>query len=751
MNWIKQHKWAVIFGLIALMYVELAVVGAFKAHTPVPYSDMWTGYLGFYDAVRHGDLGAWWAQHNGHRIVLSRMLFWLDIAVFGGQSWFLLAVNYALVCCAATLFYLFLRGLLGDRHERELRWVLFGVCVASVFAWSQEENLTWGFQSQFFLVQLLSLAAFYFMHRSIAVENRSGRYFLWAVLCGIGAAGSMVNGVFVLPLMVLYSLWMRMGGVKSAVLVALAVLCVAGYCYGYVSPVDRVPLVQLVGTMPLAVGQYLLTCMGGLFFYMGLPWVGVATSLWLAFAGGAVFVVLALMAMFRCVRNLGIRHASLYAALWVYVLYVVGSVLGMVVKPESFNGVQAVASHHQTAVLMAWAALLVLYVPALNRVFKAHPLRVCLPLLALVLALLPIQLRALEGRSEHLFQQKRGALALALNIRDAEAIRPLSADDRIAQIAKVAVEHQRSVFANEGIRGAEALLGQLDAPKMSMNQCQLAFDNMSAVLPQEGSQQAYVRIMGWGFQLPSKEAPAVIHVLDEQRRVVGYGLTGQPRPDVTAKVNSQSGQSGFVVYLMADHVGKSLIFRGLNPDCETIIGPNWAQAPVPSPAPVVANTNDVASNVNTSHAGNGSPSTILPYTVLDQASAMPLRHQVVKQRTVIGSDWMGKDSYSLFTGEQFLPNIIVTGSYDAEKKDAATGTLTLHLKKGSKVWYRSDSETNQQKIIIQGETAFSDDAPFAHNWVMLNFNHPDLKHEFDVNFVDTADGVGEWSAIGVRK
>ena len=98
-----------------------------------------------------------------------------------------------------------------------------------------------------------------------------------------------------------------------------------------------------------------------------------------------------------------------------------------------------------------------------------------------------------------------------------------------------------------------------------------------------------------------------------------------------------------------------------------------------------------------------------------------------------------------------MPNLIVMGSYDAEKKDAATGTLTMHLKKGSKVWYRSDSESNKQKIIVQGETAFSDDAPFARNWVMLSFNHPDLKSEFDVSFVDTADGVGEWSAVGVRK
>lgn len=738
MNWIKQHKWAVMFGLIALTYIELAVVGVFKAYTPVPHWDMWNGYLGFYEAVRQGDIGAWWAQHNEHRIVLSRVFFWLDLTVFGGQSWFLLVVNYALVCCTATLFYLFLKELLGGKDDRELRWVLFGVCVALLFAWSQDENLTWGFQSQFILAQLLPLAAFYFLHRSVDVEAKSGRYFLLAALCGIGAAGSMANGVLALPLMVVYSLLMRMGVAKTLTLVALAVLCVGGYFYGYVNPVNHVPMSQTLSQMPLMVGQYAMTYVGGLFFYMGVPWMAAAPSLWLAFAAGVAFVVLTLVATYRHLRALGARHASLYVALLTYLLYFGGSALGTAAGRASFGVAQAVESRYQTPVVMAWAVLLVLCVPLLSRVSKAHPLRVYVPLLALLLALFPVQLRALESRGERIFQQKMGVLALELGIRDADAIHQLYPDERIFPIANVAIEHQRSVFANEGIRGAAALLGQVDAPKTSMNQCQMAFDNMSGALVREGGNQTYVRIMGWAFQLPSKEAPAIIHILDEQRRVVGYGLSGQPRPDVKAKVDSKAGQSGFALYLMSESVGKGLIFRGLNPDCETVIGPNWAQAPVPNPAPVAA-------NVVSPSAG------IVAYTVLDQTQAMPLRHEVVRQRAIVSNDWTGKDFYSLFAGDKFLPNLIIIGSHDQEKRDAATGTLTLHLKKGSKVWYRSDSETNKQKIIIQGEPAFSDDAPFARQWVMLNFNHPDLKPEFDVSFVDTADGAGEWSAIAVRK
>ncbi|MGD4365427.1 hypothetical protein QT713_22860, partial [Xanthomonas citri pv. citri] len=41
--------------------------------SPVPFWDMWDGGLGFY--VRQmTDVSQWWAQHNEHRIVLSRIL-----------------------------------------------------------------------------------------------------------------------------------------------------------------------------------------------------------------------------------------------------------------------------------------------------------------------------------------------------------------------------------------------------------------------------------------------------------------------------------------------------------------------------------------------------------------------------------------------------------------------------------------------------------------------------------------------------
>lgn len=84
------------FVFITAASIALAILGGARAYTPVPFWDMWEGLFNFYLLVQSGDTSVWWAQHNEHRIVLSRLLFWLDIAVFRGAGLFLIIMNYVL-------------------------------------------------------------------------------------------------------------------------------------------------------------------------------------------------------------------------------------------------------------------------------------------------------------------------------------------------------------------------------------------------------------------------------------------------------------------------------------------------------------------------------------------------------------------------------------------------------------------------------------------------------------------------------
>ena len=80
-------------GAYVIFMVFIAIFGGAYLYSPIPYWDMWGGYLDFFLRVNNGDYGVWWSQHNEHRIILSRLLFWLDLKWFGGVSIFLIVFN----------------------------------------------------------------------------------------------------------------------------------------------------------------------------------------------------------------------------------------------------------------------------------------------------------------------------------------------------------------------------------------------------------------------------------------------------------------------------------------------------------------------------------------------------------------------------------------------------------------------------------------------------------------------------------
>ena len=90
--------------VLAPVCVLLAVIGAVRNYSSVPHWDMWPGYVEFWVRLGEGHWREWWALHNEHRIVLARVLFWIDHAVFGGTIGFLLVVNYLLVFGAFLTF-----------------------------------------------------------------------------------------------------------------------------------------------------------------------------------------------------------------------------------------------------------------------------------------------------------------------------------------------------------------------------------------------------------------------------------------------------------------------------------------------------------------------------------------------------------------------------------------------------------------------------------------------------------------------
>ena len=177
------------------LIVMTSIIGGVISFSPVPYWDMWDGYIDFYSKVLAGDYSAWWAPHNEHRIVLSRLFFWGDIRWFGGLSYSLIVINYLLAAAGCIVFVQFLNEAFKPLPNKSTRPFFMCVLVGWLFCWSQHENFTVGFQSQFFMAQLLPLCAFYFIYKMSSAPEKSTQYFVIASIFGVLAAGTMANGI----------------------------------------------------------------------------------------------------------------------------------------------------------------------------------------------------------------------------------------------------------------------------------------------------------------------------------------------------------------------------------------------------------------------------------------------------------------------------------------------------------------------------------------------------------------------------
>jgi hypothetical protein len=115
------------------------------------------------------------------------------------------------------------------------------------------------------------------------------------------------------------------------------------------------------------------------------------------------------------------------------------------------------------------------------------------------------------------------------------------------------------------------------------------------------------------------------------------------------------------------------------------------------------------------------------------------------------STWTGTDYESWAEAQSSLPEHEITGTWDAETGNAAAGTLLVHLERGDRLWYRSDSTGEGQRIRIEGESgpSFTDAIPPGGGWVLLEFSNDGLPDAFDVAFIDEGDGWGEWAAVGL--
>ncbi len=549
-----ENRKSQLFLLTATVFVALAITGGVRGYSPVPHWDMWDGYLGFFTKVMSGDVSAWWAQHNEHRIVLARIFFWLDLVIFAGQGWFLIVVNYLLQAVVCMLYWTIWKESRSDKHH----WIGYFL-IAWLFWWIQKNNLEWGFQSQFILAQLLPLAALYFLHRSVHTEANFYKWFALALALGVLSIGSMANGVLALPMMTVYAVFARMGLRRIAILGLVSVLALAAYFYGYVAPAGHGSLGQTLSTNPLGLLHYVVVYVGGAFSF-GDSYVG----LWTATIAGIFLVVSSVFFALKALARP--NEQTLRLALLVFILYIGGTAFGTAGGRLMFGVDQALASRYMTPSLMAWAALLILYLPQINTMRLSAQNKLWVWFAILLLLMLPKQLESLGSKRDRSFDRQLAALAVEMGVKDAGQIKHVFPSvPWIMAIAEKPIAENWSIFGMSPIKDQREILRTTLDIDNNAKTCEGAIDEVSKI---DGDSQ-YLKLKGWIFDSMKNEVPEYGLIVNEFGAVHGIVLTGVKRINIANTINEKalySGMEGYIFY--ASKFDKLKIY---NPDSNCLL------------------------------------------------------------------------------------------------------------------------------------------------------------------------------------
>ncbi|MFN9030641.1 MAG: hypothetical protein ACK54C_15245 [Betaproteobacteria bacterium] len=545
----------VIALILATAFLSSTAVGLVVSFSPVPFWDMWDGYLNFYVRVSDGDYTAWWDKHVDHRIIFSRVFFWIDLKFLNGTTKALVILNVILALAIAAALVWLSRNIL---ESAEARWIFGLSAVAAMISWVQWQNLAWAFQSQMFAANLLPLLAGVCL-LTAASQGGSGRWFVGACLLGVASAYTMKNGMVALPLLSLLALALRLGWRSAIVLALLGLFVVGTYVLestsGMPEPAELGPTAFFLAN-PEKVALFFVRLIGA-------PFVGTAPSREsLAAVVGATFCLVLAVATICGVRRRALTQSQLVCLMMIG--YCLITVVGISIsRIEQWGAAYAFTSRYTTNTICLWLTASLYLYPFLSRALRFRVIAQAV-FLALPIGLLPVQAAAVRQDPEIPRARLISALALELQIKDKEQIEQVFPWSDIAlDLAKTPSSRNIGIFDHPALRDAAISIGEkVEHEGIS---CEGSIEDVMLV----ADDAEYFKIRGWAADPYSSEQSTAWVFLDESRRVVGFGIGGFRRQSPAGIIGRELLHAvGFVGYVRADLAGREVIVKGRDSNCE---------------------------------------------------------------------------------------------------------------------------------------------------------------------------------------
>jgi hypothetical protein len=564
-NFLRAGRAAFAAGAVAAAAagVVFAVAATLAAYAPFPVSDQW------WILTPADNLPRLFAQHNEHRLILPRLLFAVDFALFDGLNLF----NLTLVHLFQALQAVVLIGLAAAAGLRGAAAAASaGLTVALLFSGAQLENFASGFQHQFTGVFAFASAGFASLAAAAAAseggdQRRADLLTLAAAGWGALSAASMANGVAALGLAPVLAWALGLGRRRTVGLAVFFAAAAGLYLHGYVTPAHHASPLGVLIHAPDRLALYVA-------MYLGGP-LGEAAAQ--AAGGGNAALRLDLAAGFGLLGLAGGAAAALGAfraaddvrrplsALLAVMAFIAATAFVTGLGRADFPFEQALSSRYATPALVYWAALAIhaaVWASRRRGGATAVAVAACIGAI-LTTAAQPAVLRLATAMGEG---RLRGAAAAMAGVADWEALVHVlpyrgfdpGETDRLRAARLAVFARPWAVADHVDVGRAAPVCGGVER---------------SAYLPSVGSS-------AWRGEGRASRSVVGAAVLDVEGRVVGRGLTKAGRWAAYARLPDAAGDLRIVgfrqdgaVCRLDDGAGLPSPPRLLLPGMITPVGP----------------------------------------------------------------------------------------------------------------------------------------------------------------------------------
>jgi len=531
------RPWDVI-ATVLLLLVGVATVLftaslVFRLHVPLLAWDEWYIIYQFQSyAAGTYDWSALAAQHNEHRILLSRLLYFIDELYFGLSGTFTLAVILLLQICNALILILLMSRLVKGWIRRCL---LAGFVLMMLFTLRQEQNFTNGFQVCFvgvFTAAALGIVAYVGgLERLKAIGGRPWIRFAMAALACAVSTYTMANGVLTGCVLAVAALLWRAPWWVPAVTLALSAALAWLFFRDYVPGGSSLPVRQaLIDLLPYL--HYVTA-------YLGNPLgSGVRTTQTL----GTLGLLATAAGAWRVATGREREPASL--VLLAIAGFIVASAVATAYGRILLGIGQAFESRYATLAEIFWTALVLFWYPVVTRPRAPWLGTVCLAAFMSLLGFSAIYFEVaawptLAARATAFHHVSDSILS---GVYDAEAASYENVTpDEVRLFLPFLREHRLSLFAG---RAAESLGRNIAAlgPVAPSGTCRGSV--RAEADPSLG--QAGVRLSGDAWEETTNKYLRRIVIVAGSGAVVGFGsgaLPGEAARDWTGYATGDVGQT----------------------------------------------------------------------------------------------------------------------------------------------------------------------------------------------------------------